>query len=70
MSAHTWGQSLTKKSLDILIRFHTYKILTANIEKAFLLVSVQEYDCDVLRFLWFDMSTARIATRFVTDIPE
>ena len=41
--------------LDILIQFRTYKIaLTTNIEKVFLMVSVQEPDWDVLRFLWFD----------------
>ena len=41
--------------LDILLRFRTYKIaITANIEKEFLMVSVQELDRDVLRFLWFD----------------
>ena len=45
-----------QKILDILIRFRTYKIaLTADIEKAFLMVSVQESDRDVLRFLWFDV---------------
>ena len=51
------GPKFDQKILDnhILIRFQTYKIaLTADIEKAFLMVSVQESDRDVLRFLWFD----------------
>ena len=49
------GPKFDQKILDILLRFRTYKIaLTADIEKAFLMVSVQESDQDVLRFLWFD----------------
>ena len=39
-----------QRILDILLRFQTYPIaLTADLEKAFLVVSVSE---DVLRFLW------------------
>ena len=38
---------------DLLVRFRSYKVaLTADLEKAFLMVSVEEADCDVLRFLW------------------
>ena len=49
------GPKFDQKILDILIRFRTHKIaLTADIEKAFLMVSVQQSDRDVLRFLWFD----------------
>ena len=49
------GQKFDQKILDILIRFRYYKVaLTADIEKAFLMVSVVEKDRDVLRFLWFD----------------
>ena len=49
------GPKFDQKILDILLRFRTHKIpLTADIEKAFLMVSVQESDRDVLRFLWFD----------------
>lgn len=49
------GPKFDQKILDILIRFRTHKIaLTADVEKAFLMVSVQESDRDVLRFLWFD----------------
>lgn len=41
--------------LYILVRFHTYKtVLTADIEKAFLMVSIWEEDCNALRFLWLD----------------
>jgi len=49
------GPKFDQKILDILLRFRTHRIaLTADIEKAFLMVSVQESDRDVLRFLWFD----------------
>ena len=43
------GQSI----MDILLRFRTHKIaIAADIEKAFLMVSMAEGDRDVLRFLW------------------
>ena len=49
------GPKFNQNILDILIGFRTYKIaLTADIEKAFLMVSVRESDRDVLRFLWFN----------------
>lgn len=41
--------------MDILLRFRTSRIaLTADIERAFLQICVDERDQDVLRFLWFD----------------
>ena len=41
--------------MDILLRFRTYPVaLIANIEKAFLMVSILEEDRDALRFLWVD----------------
>ncbi len=47
------GPKFDQKILDILLRFRTHKIaLTADIEKAFLMVSVSKKDRDVLRFLW------------------
>ena len=47
------GPKFDQKILDILLRFRTYRIaMTADIEKAFLMVSVAEEDRDVLRFLW------------------
>ena len=49
---HT-GPKFEQRILDILLRFRTYKVvLTADIEKAFLMVSVAKDDRDVLRFLW------------------
>jgi len=46
-----FGQSI----MDILLRFRTHRIaLAADIEKAFLMVSVAPHDRDVLRFLWVD----------------
>ena len=46
-----FGQSI----MDILLRFRTHKTaLTADIEKAFLMISVAPHHRDVLRFLWVD----------------
>jgi len=46
-----FGQSI----MDILLRFRTYRTaLAADIEKAFLMISVAPHDRDVLRFLWVD----------------
>ena len=60
-SARSTGCSLNEclnkgpKFDHILLRFQTHKVaLTADIEKAFLMVSVQKSDRDVQRFLWFD----------------
>ena len=50
-SGPTFGQNI----LDILLRFRLYRVaVTADVEKAFLMVSVAEEDRDVLRFLWVD----------------
>ena len=44
--------------LDLLIHFRAYRFaLTADVEKAFLVIAVDEKDCDVLRFLWVDDAT-------------
>ena len=41
--------------LDIIVRFRTYRIaLAADVEKAFLMVSISGKDRDALRFLWMD----------------
>jgi hypothetical protein len=50
-----YGPKFNQKTLDILLRFRLYNIpFTADIEKAFLMVSIAEQVRDVLRFLWFD----------------
>ena len=49
------GPKFNQLIFDLLVRFRAYKIaLTADLEKAFLMVSIEEADRDVLRFLWTD----------------
>ncbi len=49
------GPKFNQKILDRLIRFRSFQVaLTADVEKAFLMISVTERDRDVLRFLWVD----------------
>lgn len=49
------GPTFNQFIFNILLRFRAYQIaLTADLEKAFLQVSVFESDRDVLRFLWVD----------------
>ena len=47
------GPNLIPKLFNVLVRFRCQPItLTADIEKAFLMVSITEEDRDMLRFLW------------------
>ena len=49
------GPKFYQLIFNLLVRFRSYKIaLTADLEKAFLMVSVGEADRDVLRFFWSD----------------
>lgn len=49
------GPKFDQKILDLLLRFRAHRIaLTADIEKAFLMIAISEKDRDVLRFLWVD----------------
>ena len=49
------GPKFDQKILDILSRFRVHKIaVTADIEKAFLMISVWPQDREFLRFLWVD----------------
>ena len=49
------GPKFNQLILDLLVRFRSYKIaITADVEKAFLMISVDDHDRDVLRFLWVD----------------
>ena len=48
------GPCLLTTVAEILTRFHLNRIaLTSDIEKAFLMISVNEADQDILHFLWF-----------------
>lgn len=47
------GLKFNQLNFDVLAPFRAYKVaLTAVLEKAFLMVSIEEADCDVLQFLW------------------
>ena len=47
------GPKSGQKIMDILLRFRTHRIaMAADIEKAFLMISVRKEDRDALRFLW------------------
>ena len=48
------GPCLLRTVAEILVRFRLHPIaLTSDIEKAFLMISIQEPDRNALRFLWF-----------------
>eukprot|EP00731_Ephydatia_muelleri_P025526 Em0017g609a len=52
------GPKFDQRILDILCRFRVHRVaVTADIEKAFLLISVAARDRDFLRFLWVDDPT-------------
>ena len=52
------GPKFNQLILDLLLRFWSHKItLTADIVKAFLVISVDDRDRDVLQFLWIDNIT-------------
>lgn len=49
------GPNYIPKLFDVLVKFRSHHVaLTADIEKAFLMVGISESDRDMLRFLWFD----------------
>jgi hypothetical protein len=48
------GPNLVPKLFDILVRFRWNRVaLTADIEKAFLMIGISNPDRDMLRFLWY-----------------
>lgn len=59
--------------MDIILRFQVHKVaLAADIEKAFLMVAMDEKDWNVLMFLWVDDVTKHkpniIAIRFTSCV--
>ena len=55
------GPKFDQSVFDLLLRFRVHRVaLTADIEKAFLMVSVSKDDREVLRFLWVTTSWQRI----------
>ena len=49
------GPKFNQRIVEILLRFRFYRVaLVADIEKAFLMVSIKPKDRDVPRFIWFD----------------
>ena len=49
------GPKLDQKIFDFLLRFRLHRCaVMADIEKAFLMISMTQQDRDALRFLWFD----------------
>jgi len=55
VSMNDSGPNFIPKLFDILIRIRSYYIaLVADIKKAFLMVSIKNSDCDVVRYLWLE----------------
>ena len=49
------GTNYIPKLFDVLVQFRCHRIaITADIEKAFLMVGIKEHDQDFLCFLWFE----------------
>ena len=63
------GPNLLQHLVSVLIRLRTYEYpLIADVEKAFLMVSVDEADRDYLKIVWIDASGCRRYSRF-TRVP-
>ena len=64
-SVKSAGPSLNKgpkfqQLIDLLVHLRSYNVaLTADVEKAFLMIAVDERDHDVLQFLWVDDVTKK-----------
>ena len=63
------GPNLIPKLFDVLIHFRNHTVaLTGDIEKAFLMIGIEETDRDMLRFLWlsnpYDVNSELLHLRF------
>ncbi|XP_072140680.1 uncharacterized protein [Dermacentor andersoni] len=70
------GPNLNPELIDLLINFRTYNIaIVADIEKAFLQISLSEGDRNAVQFLWYDMTPKKgeelpaVVTYRVTRVP-
>lgn len=58
------GPNCTPQLFDMHVKFCWHKIgLTADIEKAFLMVGINEADSDMVRFFWFKEPGANLTLR-------
>jgi len=65
------GPKFNQSILGIILRFRCYKVaLVADVEKAFLMVSVCEQDRDALRFLWVNNTESSLLLLYQCDLPE
>ena len=64
------GPKFDQKILDILTRFRVHRVaVTADVEKAFLMISVADKDREFLRFLWVEDPVQEEPRVLCTDLP-
>ncbi|XP_049270158.1 uncharacterized protein LOC119386031 [Rhipicephalus sanguineus] len=64
------GPNLNPSILDLLLKFRSFKIgISADIEKAFLQVSLAEHDRDAFRYFWFEEGSTNLEELRMTRVP-